>query len=353
MVAPDGPLWNLSFAALVTVPGAAPRFLGLEKSILYAPSFSVFVEMRAESSPVEAGQQAKSGAPPRNHLIVGNPLLTGAGGGAPGGPADPTLPSGSFPPLPNAAAEAVEVGRVYGVRPLLGAAATEPAVRALLERADIIHLAAHGVLQANAMSSGILLASPASRSAAPGGAGTRGGGSGPAGAAGKPATRGANPAPRAIAGDRANSDMDGFLQAWEIQSQFRLRARLVVLSACDSAGGAELAGEANIGLTRALQAAGARTVVASRWTVEDTATKSLMVALHRGLGKQMACDEALRQGMQAVAQKPDWSHPYFWAAFACLGDSGAAGTPTEPRPRNRAGGGGPASHKKWWGTARR
>ena len=128
------------------------------------------------------------------------------------------------------------------------------------------------------------------------------------------------------------------MQAWEIQSQFRLRARLVVLSACESAGGTELAGEANIGLTRALQAAGARTVVSSQWKVEDAATASLMVALHRGLSKQVACDEALRLGMQAVAKKPEWSHPYFWAGFTCLGDSG---------------GGGPASRKTRRGTARR
>ena len=65
----------------------------------------------------------------------------------------------------------------------------------------------------------------------------------------------------------AEGQANGLLQAWEIFEQMRIDADLVTLSACETGLGKELGGEGLIGLTRAFQYAGARSVLASLWSV--------------------------------------------------------------------------------------
>jgi CHAT domain-containing protein len=84
--------------------------------------------------------------------------------------------------------------------------------------------------------------------------------------------------------------------------------------------GQNVQGEGIVGLTRALQYAGARSIVASRWPVADESTRRLMVALHRKLREGMAKDQALRQAMREVRDDPEKAHPYYWAPFFLLGD---------------------------------
>src|SRR5439155_1892488 len=84
---------------------------------------------------------------------------------------------------------------------------------------------------------------------------------------------------------------DGVVQDWEIYSQVTLKAELVVLSACETGRGKNVRGEGIVGLTRALQYAGARSIVASQWEVPDASTARLMVAFHRKLRAGMAKDE--------------------------------------------------------------
>jgi CHAT domain-containing protein len=109
---------------------------------------------------------------------------------------------GSPTRLPNSGPEAVAIARLYGAAPLLGAAATESAVRRQIEHTTVIHLATHGYLSATrAMDSGLLLTPPV---------------------------------PEAAVGQDGN---DGVLQAWEIASQLKLQAELVVLSACETGRG--------------------------------------------------------------------------------------------------------------------
>src|SRR5207245_2475661 len=82
--------------------------------------------------------------------------------------------------------------------------------------ADVLHLATHGFVHpSRPMSSGVLLTDPL-----------------------KPP------------GEGEHLD-DGFLQAWEIYSELKLRAELVVLSACETGRGRNVSGEGIIGLTRA------------------------------------------------------------------------------------------------------
>ena len=119
---------------------------------------------------------------------------------------------------------------------------------------------------------------------------------------------------------------DGILTAGELYA-LRLPATLVVLSACETGMGERQAGEGVIGLVRAFVFAGAESVVASLWRVNDRSTMQLMHFFHEELNKgndrQRAISEAKRR---YIAQNPGLqAHPYFWAAFTLHGATGIIG----------------------------
>ena len=88
---------------------------------------------------------------------------------------------------------------------------------------------------------------------------------------------------------------DGRLEVHEIM-ELRLKARLVTLSACETALGTSYftelpAGDDFVGLTRAFLFAGSRSVLASLWKVEDRSTLELMEAFYpeRGRARSRGC----------------------------------------------------------------
>ena len=116
---------------------------------------------------------------------------------------------------------------------------------------------------------------------------------------------------------------NGLLQAWEIFEEIRINADLVTLSACDTALGKEFAGEGILGLSRAFQYAGARSVLASLWGVGDQHTAELMKRFYRYLKAGRSKDEALRGAQLDLlrsAADPTAAHPFYWAAFQVIGD---------------------------------
>lgn len=97
-----------------------------------------------------------------------------------------------------------------------------------------------------------------------------------------------------------------------------LQTRLAVLSACDTAVGEEVPGAALVTLAAAFSEAGAESVVASLWKVEDEAAKDVMVAFHRALARQGRV-AALQQAQGSVMREPRTRHPFYWAPFILIG----------------------------------
>jgi CHAT domain-containing protein len=72
-------------------------------------------------------------------------------------------------------------------------------------------------------------------------------------------------------------------------------------------------------MMRALQAAGARSVLATQWKVADVTTALLMESFYRTLRNGVARDEALRRAMVEVSSMPLARSPYHWAPFVLTG----------------------------------
>ncbi len=113
---------------------------------------------------------------------------------------------------------------------------------------------------------------------------------------------------------------DGLLQVPEIY-RLKLNADLVVLSACQTGLGAQVTGEGVVGLTRAFFFAGARSVVASLWNLNDAFASEFVDEFYRHVVAGRRIDEALRLTKLAYLAHPRYSHPYYWSTFVVRGDA--------------------------------
>ena len=174
------------------------------------------------------------------------------------------------------------IGRTYGARAtvLTGASATEHAFRLASPDAGIIHLATYGVLsKRNPLFSFVELAS-------------------------------------------GDGD-DGRLEVREALG-LSLRARLLVLSACQTAVssgtlGDVPSGEDWIGLVQAFLVAGATNVMGALWPVEDRATARLMERFYEALSAGRSEAEALAVAQRAALGDAATAHPIYWAGLAMFG----------------------------------
>ena len=120
--------------------------------------------------------------------------------------------------------------------------------------------------------------------------------------------------------DRDGHAVSGFVGLSDIYN-LRAPVDLVVLSACSTALGKEVRGEGLVGLTRGFMYAGASSVLASLWKVDDEATAELMKRFYANLLQGgMTPAEALRAAQNSIRQEPQWSSPYFWAGFTLQGE---------------------------------
>lgn len=238
---PQGSLFLVPFAALQDSTG---KFLIEQHTISIAPSIQALslIQPKPQTNKLDV-------------LVIGNPK---------------PMPA-NLPALPGAETEALAVAQLFNTQALIGRQATETAVSSRMSKAQIIHLATHGLFDdRQGLESSLALVA---------------------------------------------AQGDGLLTAREILD-LKLQASLVVLSACNTGRG-RITGDGVIGLSRSLLSSGASRVVVSLWSVPDLPTAALMTELYRNLNKKNDNAQALRQAMLLAMKKN--SSPRDWAGFVLIG----------------------------------
>lgn len=335
---PDGALQNLPLHVLLKTPPsplvrgndayAKADWLVNHYAFSYLPAVHALADLR-KPDPL-----ANSDNKPLGFTGFGNPLLQGSGNAA--GTEwmtqlaaqltraenglyyfrDPALLASTLPALPETASELLDIAHYIQAKPetalFLGKNATESQLKQLnqtgtLRHSRIISFASHALLPVEDPSNAILDRMEA-------------------GLVLTPPTRG-------------SVDDDGYLSASEIAS-LNLQADWVLLSACNT--GTLQGDDVNEGLSalaKAFFVAGAKSVLASLWSVNSSATERLMEELFNGLQQQpyLYRAEALRRAMQIMSRQSgtcDWlcwlgwqeatqpAHPAYWAAFVIYGEGG-------------------------------
>jgi CHAT domain-containing protein/Tfp pilus assembly protein PilF len=199
---------------------------------------------------------------------------------------DAISPNEDFPQLPKAAVEMESIEKHFLPKHqdvFSGDKATPPAYLASKpERFSYIHFVAHGTAsRLSPLDSAIVLSKPTVK---------------------------ANPL--------ANAEEDSFkLYARDI-IHHPLRAELVTVSTCRSAGARAYSGEGLVGLSWAFVRAGAHNVIGALWDVSDASTPQLMNELYGELKKGKAPDAALRDAkLTLLHSSASFRKPFYWAAF--------------------------------------
>ncbi len=116
----------------------------------------------------------------------------------------------------------------------------------------------------------------------------------------------------------ADKQNDGRLEAHEIFA-LRMDSYLVAMSACETALSALAGGDEIIGLTRSFIFAGATSLFASLWKVDDLATAIVVKRFLRHIAEGESRARALQKA-QLLVMKEVYAHPAYWAAFQITGD---------------------------------
>jgi CHAT domain-containing protein len=275
VIVPDGPLHRVPWDLLRLEDG---RHVVERFAVGIAPSAGALALLRRHPLPAQAAGAVRV-------LAIGDPAFGRLA------PADTELfaAAGGLPRLPGSGEEARLVARYAPAAELrLGDRASAAYLRqAPLDSFRVIHLATHALVDDRALGRTALALAP---------------------------------------GDSGS----GLVTPNEL-ARLRLRADLVVLSACRTAGGMAVDGEGLQGLTAPLLEAGARSVVATSWRVGDRSTLRLVDGLYAGLAKGRPVIEALREAKLGAMRSG--APPAAWAAFVLVGDPATMVPLTPPRTR--------------------
>ena len=112
----------------------------------------------------------------------------------------------------------------------------------------------------------------------------------------------------------------GALRTSELAAFKLPRAKLVILSACETGFERYDESEGAVGVARAFLALGAPVVVASQWQVDSGPTGDLMKAFHRNRKERgMTSAEGLRRAQLEMLSGDGTRAPFYWAAFSLFG----------------------------------
>ncbi|WP_404787107.1 CHAT domain-containing protein [Altericista sp. CCNU0014] len=92
---------------------------------------------------------------------------------------------------------------------------------------------------------------------------------------------------------------------------------LLILSACQTAAGDK---RATLGLAGVAVRSGARSTLATLWSVQDQSTADLMTNFYKALQPGVSKAQALRQAQLSLLKSPRYQHPYYWAPFVLVGN---------------------------------
>lgn len=213
------------------------------------------------------GEHIAANTPLSPALVVGNPAMPGLCLQFD----EPPLP---LPDLPKAELEAKAVAQLLGTKALIRTRAMKETVLQLIERAKVIHLATHGLLDDLEGLAGAIALAPSCQD-------------------------------------------DGFLRVSEI-IELKLSAELAVVSACDISRG-KMWGDGVAVLSQAFLAAGVPSLVVSLWAYPDAPVEFLMAEFYKNLLQSSDKAASLRSAMLATMQHhPD---PRDWAAFTLIGEA--------------------------------
>jgi len=306
-IVPDGALYRVSFAALISPGGAYLVESGPAISYLAAERDLV----RSEDAPARGRGVLALGDPDfdrRSDTAFAEPRR---GGGVPCGDARVLR----FDPLPGSRREAAEVAERWGPPGeavlLTGGDADEATFKRLAPSFKVLHLGTHAFFADGACERGPSWGA-ASEERAPA--------QNPLRLAGL-AMAGANTRDGSAAG---HGREDGILLAEEIATLDLSGTEWAVLAACETGRGRLEEGEGILGLRRAFQIAGVRTLIMSLWPIEDEAARHWMRELYDARRAGATTTEAVRRasvGLLESQSRLDLStHPYYWAGFVALGD---------------------------------
>jgi CHAT domain-containing protein len=119
-----------------------------------------------------------------------------------------------------------------------------------------------------------------------------------------------------------DSTQDGYLKMYEIYG-IPLKAKMVVLSSCNTGTGILSSGEGILSLARGFIFSGSQSIVMSMWEIEDKSGTEIVELFYRNLMKGYTKSDALKKARRAFLKDADKlrSHPYFWSALVVYGNN--------------------------------
>jgi CHAT domain-containing protein/tetratricopeptide (TPR) repeat protein len=127
---------------------------------------------------------------------------------------------------------------------------------------------------------------------------------------------------RLIFSQKNDPSEDGYLNTYEIYG-IPLKAKMVVLSSCNTGTGQLSSGEGILSLARGFLFSGSQSVVMSMWEIEDKSGTQIVEMFYKNLKKGYPKSIALKKARIAFLDNADMlrSHPYFWSSLVVYGNN--------------------------------